>query len=80
MPWIDPPDDEATPELARLTRTYREEGRPTPGIIAILKATPKALRTVRAMNGAVTFGGSSLGRRREELVATTVSAINRCFY
>ena len=80
MPWIDLPDDEASPELSRLTKPYRDEGRPTPGIAAILKPSPKALRAVMQMNRAVTFGGSSLGRHREELVATATSAWNDCFY
>ena len=34
----------------------------------------------RRMNGAVTFGGSSLGRLREELIAASTSALNDCFY
>jgi hypothetical protein len=32
------------------------------------------------MNAAVTFGGSVLGRLREELIATTVSLTDACFY
>ena len=32
------------------------------------------------LSKAVTFGGSSLGRRREELISTAVSALNDCFY
>jgi hypothetical protein len=45
-----------------------------------MKHSPKALRAVLQMNAAVTFGGSTLGHRKEELISTTVSAINDCFY
>ncbi len=78
--WIELPDDEATPELARLTAPYRKQGRDTPGIIAAMKPSLDTLRAVKRMNSAVTFGGSVLGRRREELIAAAVSALNDCFY
>lgn len=80
MPWLSLPDDEATTELARLTRSWRRDGQPVPGVIAPMKLNPRALRAVLQMNDAVTFGGSTLGRRREELIATTVSSLNECFY
>lgn len=80
MPFIPLPDDDATPELVRVTAPYRKAGRDVPSVIAVMKPHPRALRAVLQMNNAVTFGGSSLGRRREELVATVVSAYNDCFY
>jgi hypothetical protein len=80
MAWIPLPDDEATPQLSRLTAVYRQEGRPTPSVIAVMKPSPRAMRAVLAMNSAVTFGGSRLGRATEELIATAVSALNECFY
>ncbi len=80
MSWIDLPDDDATPELSRLTKPYRNEGRPTPAVIAAMKHNPRAMRGVLQMNFGATFGGSSLGQYREELIATTASALNDCFY
>ena len=80
MSWIDLPADDETPELDRLTRPYRGEGQNLPGIVAALKPNPKGLRTVLQMNYAVTFGGSTLGRRLEELIASAVSALNHCYY
>ena len=80
MAWIDLPDDEATPELSRATRPYRDQGRKVPAVVSVMKPSPKALRGVLQMNYAVTFGGSSLGQRREEMIATAVSAWNDCFY
>jgi hypothetical protein len=78
MAWIELPEDDVTPELVRTLKPY--SGRRVPSVIAVMKPAPKTLRAVLQMNQAVTFGGSSLGRRREELIATTVSALNDCFY
>jgi len=80
MSWIKLPGDEDSVELARITRIYRDEGRATPSVVAIMKPSPRTLRAVMQMNAAVTFGGSCLGSFREELIATVVSAINKCFY
>lgn len=78
--WIDEPDDVATLELARVTRRWRDEGREVPAIMAAMKLAPNTLSNVLRMNNAVTFGGSVLGRAREELIATSTSALNDCFY
>lgn len=80
MAWIDLPDDDATPQLKRLTAPWTKQGRPVASVIAVMKISPPAFKAVMRMNSAVTFGGSSLGQRREELIATTVSALNECFY
>lgn len=80
MSWITLPADDATPALERLTLQYTKDGGEVPSIVAAMKPSPKALQAVLRMNYAVTFGGSSLGRETEELIATTVSAINDCFY
>ena len=74
MVWIKLPGDEDTPELARFTKRYRDDNRPTPSIASVMKPAPRTLRAVMQMNNAVTFGGSSLGRKREELIATATSA------
>ena len=78
--WIDLPADDATPELERITRPYHAKGRTLPSIIAVMKPAPKTLKSVMRLNDAVTFGGSELGRIREELIAASTSALNDCFY
>jgi hypothetical protein len=78
--WIDEPGDEDSPELERATRVWRQRRAPVPGIMAVLKQAPAALATVNRMTNAVSFGGSTLGRVREELIATCTSALNDCFY
>ena len=80
MSWIDLPGDEEGVELTRLTKRFRDDGRAVPSILAVMKPNPRAFRAVSQMNGAVTFGGSVLGRVREECIATSTSALNDCFY
>lgn len=80
MAWIDVPDDLASPELERLTEAWRRRGEQVPPVIAVLKARPAAFEAVLRLNYALTFGASSLGRVREELLAVWVSALNRCSF
>ncbi len=37
MPWIDLPGDEATPDLARATRSWRQRGVAVPSVVAVMK-------------------------------------------
>jgi hypothetical protein len=39
---------------------------------------PEVLQTWNAFKRSLIFSASSLGRRREELIAMVISAINRC--
>lgn len=81
MSWLALPPDDATPELERALRKWLvTENRPVPSVIGAMKPSAKTLKAVVRMHAAVTFGGSVLGQRREELIATTVSALNDCFY
>lgn len=78
--WIRLPGDTETADVSRATKKWQKQGRQTPAVVAVMKVSPDTLRAVDRMNGAVTFGGSILGRRREELLATLTSAVNECFY
>ena len=49
-------------------------------VIRCMSINPKAMKAVMDLNRAVTFGGSPLTRTQEEIIATTVSATNRCRY
>ncbi|MGI8550425.1 MAG: carboxymuconolactone decarboxylase family protein [Dehalococcoidia bacterium] len=49
-------------------------------VIRCMSINPTAMKAVMDLNRAVTFGGSRLSRVQEELIATTVSTINRCRY
>lgn len=41
---------------------------------------PNLLAAINRLESIITFGGSSLGRKREELLSYAVSAHNRCHY
>lgn len=51
-----------------------------PPIMQCMSLRPDALWSVWNLNGAITFGASTLGRTREEMIATAVSSVNRCHY
>ncbi len=49
-------------------------------VIRCMSINPTAMKAVADLNKAITFGGSHLSRVQEEIVATTVSTINKCRY
>ena len=51
-----------------------------PPVMQCMSVRPDALLSVWNLNSAITFGASTLGRTREEMIATAVSAVNRCHY
>ncbi len=51
-----------------------------PSIFTVLSSSPAALEAVKKLSEVVTFGGSTLGRRIEEIIATYISRLNGCHY
>lgn len=49
-------------------------------VVRAMSLHPEAMRAYRTFSRAVTFGGSCLGRVREELIAVVVSAELACTY
>jgi AhpD family alkylhydroperoxidase len=80
MAWLSLPADAASAELERLTEPWRRRGDQVPPVMGVLKRSPRAFAAVLELNYALAFGASSLGRRREELIAVWVSALNDCFF
>jgi len=62
----------------------KEVPRPEPwaqaNIMRCMSINPTAMQAVMQLGQALTFGGSPLTRVQEELIATTVSTVNRCRY
>lgn len=81
MAWIKtvPPED-ATGALAELYTQLQTHGRPVGNVVRAYSVKPALMQAARNFSHAVTFGGSSLGRRKEELIATVVAAQLRCTY
>ena len=56
----------------------REEDLDLSNVIKVMSISPRAMKAVQDLNGAITFGASTLTRVQEEAIATTVSVVNQC--
>ncbi len=73
--------EEAQGKLAEVYAdlTKSRKGR-LPGAYKSMSLNLEALLAVKHLNETLSFGASTLGRRREEMIATVVSAMNDCDY
>lgn len=79
--WI--PESEAQGEIAEVYSAWRaaNPGRvEIPGILKCFSLRPDFLRDVVGFSGRVHFSDGHLDRRTKEMIATHVSALNRCKY
>ena len=84
MTWVKTfAENEATGQLAEVYEELMKHplgaGR-VPNVMKCMGLRPEALINVWRMNMGITFGASTLGRAREEMIATAVSALNHCHY
>ena len=81
MVWIETirPED-ATGSLKEAYNELKAQGRPVGSLVSAYSLKPAFMRAARDLSRTVTFGGSSLGRRKEELSATVVAAKLKCTY
>ena len=80
LPTIDA--DQATGKLKEIYEEYkkaRKLKRPSP-IMQAFSMKPGVLQAVVELTNQVTFGGSTLGRRWEEMLSTALSSWNHCHY
>jgi alkylhydroperoxidase family enzyme len=84
MAWVKTfAEKEATGRLAEIYADLKKApvgGGRVPNIMKCMGLRPEALISVWRLNMDITFGASTLGRRREEMIATAVSALNHCHY
>ena len=84
MAWVKTFDEKEA--AGRLAEVYAEVmkhplgGGRVPNVINSMALRPEALLSVWRMNLGITFGASTLGRAREEMIALAVSALNHCHY
>jgi hypothetical protein len=84
MAWVRTFDESQA--SGRVAEVYAEllkaplAGGRVPNIMKCMGLRPEALTGVWRLNMAITFGASTLGRRREEMIATAVLALNHCHY
>ena len=83
MAWVKIiPENEAT---GRVREIYQRAGRShapnsteVAEVITVFSLRPDLMEARVAFQNAMTFGGSGLGRYREELIATSISALLAC--
>ena len=81
MAWIRTVDEpEAAGELKAIYDEHMGERGYIPNIQKIQSIKPSLLKAYYAFSRSVTFGATSLGRRREEMLAVTISALLKCRY
>ena len=79
--WIE--ESEATGEAAEVYAAWlaANPGRPAiPGILKCLSQRPDLLRDMNDVSDRIHFSEGHLTRRVKEMIATYVSALNRCPY
>lgn len=77
------PEGEASPELRELYRRYRGGGGGGGGVDHILRIhsqNPRSMLTHYELYRHLMYGPSPLSRVQREMIAVTVSSLNRCFY
>ena len=75
------PRDEAEGPLKEIyERLISRSGGRLPLVLQSMSLHPDAIGAVIKWGETITFGGSTLGRVREELLATTVAVLNDCDY
>ena len=64
-----------------VTRMWSQEKSSTsPSIVQVFSLIPELMLARIPFGNSMTFGGSGLGRRMEELIATQVSGLLGCVY
>ena len=75
------PREEAEGPLKEIyQRLIERSGGRLPRVLQAMSLHPDAIGAVIKWGETITFGGSTLGRVREELLATTVAVLNDCDY
>jgi hypothetical protein len=86
MTWVKTfSEEEATGRLAEvydeiLKHPLAAGSGQVPNVMKCMGLRPEAIASVWRMNMGITFGASTLGRVKEEMIATAVSALNHCHY
>ena len=83
MSWINEiSESEATGAVkTAYEESMRMAGTPNVGtIVKVFSLRPDLLKARVGFGSAMTFGGSGLGRRKEELIATSISGLLDCKY
>lgn len=79
MSWIQTiPVDQSTGPLKEFYDQLLERDGFVPNILQVLSLKPESLLALAKLRETLVAGGSSLGRRKEELINVAVSTMNQC--
>lgn len=74
------PEEDAKGEVKKIYDFWRQRQGIVPNILKALSLRPDLLVANDEFRHAVIWGASSLGRRREEMIATLISHLVGCTY
>ena len=80
MTWIQTLDESQDPIVREIAAYRKGTHGYFPNVIRAMSLKPDVLQRLMQFQDSITFGGSSLGRRWEELISFRVSALNTCTY
>lgn len=80
MSYISTQPPAADPRLQAMYESVTKSAGYWPNLYQVLSLRPAVLKPLADWERLVTFGGSSLGRRDEELLSFYVSYLNGCHY
>ncbi len=81
MTWVRTvPPEQADGDLARFYEAWQQQMGFVPTMMQATSVLPRTTVRMDDFRRALIFGGSGLGRRREELIAVVVSVLNGCVY
>jgi hypothetical protein len=80
MAWIRELSPQDDPAVKEMHDAWHEKRGFVPNIIRVFSLKPALMRAFDDFSRVVTFGGTSLGRRREELISFYVSSLVNCRY
>lgn len=79
MAWVTiVPDGEATGALREMYDNSSRRLGDLPELMTVFSLRPELLEVRQRLSNVATFGGSGLGRYREELIAVSISAALGC--
>ncbi len=81
MAWIETIEEsEAAGDVKEIYARARGRRGYVGNIVKVHSIKPELMRAYQEFSHSVTFGGTNLGRQREEMVAVMVSALVKCRY
>lgn len=80
MAYIRTVPEPGTPPVDELYKRAANPAGQVAEVVKVFSVKPLLMKSFLDFSDVTSFGGTSLGRRREEMLSSFVSYLNRCFY